>query len=226
MGGFLPALAVAIVLAMTPLRPDYPLGPSSTDHSSFFDGTDLAGAGWSGCPTPVTWTVDARALQGPVARREIRRLKRAWSAWSGASGMSFRYLGRQKLVFNPVTNNLEAADGSAQPERHVYLAFKSRRQVSLMTRTTVGLAMPSVVLLPTREIINGMAIFRRGYVNEQRQILPQRVFQLYLHEMGHVLGLGHSSSMTDVMFPQLDSRTVLGQGDRDGAVDFIQPCPA
>jgi hypothetical protein len=224
MGGVLWGSAVAIALVMAPLAPDSPVVAASADYSSFFTDPALAGAGWSTCAAPVTWSIDVRGLKTKVARREVQRVKEAWSAWSGASGVTFRYVGREWLVFNPVTNNLESEDGSIRRERHVYVAFKSRKQVDIMTETTVGLAMPSVVMLPTREIVGGMAIFRRGYVLEQRRVELRRVIQLYLHEFGHVMGLGHSPSPADVMFSQLDEHITLGAGDRSGIAAFTQPC--
>lgn len=193
-------------------------------YTSFFTDLELVGAGWSACAVPVTWSIDVRGLTSRVARAEIKRLKRAWSQWGEAADLTFTFVGRQDLVFNPANNNLQAADGSPQPTRHIYLAMKSRKQVSIMKETTVGLAMPSVVLLPTREIIAGMAIFRRGYVKEQRRTSTLRLKRLYLHEMGHVLGLGHSGSTSNVMFAEMDTIARLGPGDRAGIAAFTQPC--
>ncbi len=199
-------------------------GSTNGSYTSFFTEPELVGAGWSACPVPVTWSIDVRALTAGAARAEVKRLKQAWSQWSEAAGLTFKFAGRQDLVFNSATNNLEAADGSPQPTRHVYLAMKSRKQVSIMRQTTVGLAMPSVVLLPTREIVAGMAIFRRGYVKAERRSSLLRLKRLYLHELGHVLGLGHSGSTSDVMFAEMDTIDRLGPGDKAGVAAFTQPC--
>jgi len=199
-------------------------GTVAASYTSFFTDLELVGAGWSACAGPVTWSIDVRGLTARAARAEIRRLKGAWSQWGEAAGLTFRFAGRQDLVFDPATNNLRAADGSPQPARHVYLAMKSPTQVSIMRQTTVGLAMPSLVLLPTRAIVSGMAIFRRGYVKEQRRTSTLRLTRLYLHEMGHVLGLGHSGSTSNVMFAEMDTIARLGPGDKAGVADFTQPC--
>lgn len=93
-----------------------------------------------------------------------------------------------------------------------------------MTRGVIGLGMPSIVLLPDREIVAGMAIFRRGYVLEHRKEDPDRVLHVYLHELGHVLGLGHAGNQVNVMYPSLDHMTSLGRGDVAGVRAMTQPC--
>lgn len=215
------AMAMVVGVAVLSWAP-----PAQADHdySSFFEGTWLADSGWTECPKAVTWSVDVRGLKDRVARREIRRLKEGWQAWTDASGLVFEYVGRDRLEFNPVTNNLQRTDGIVQPARHVYIAFKSPQQVSLMTGSAVGLGMPSAVLMPERHIVNGMMIFRRGYVVEQRRQTPERVLRLYRHEMGHVMGLGHAGSLSEIMFSQLDMFATLGPGDREGAAAMMRPC--
>jgi hypothetical protein len=155
--------------------------------------------------------VDTRGFTASVSRREVRRLEAAWSQWSVASGVIVEFAGPERLTFDPATNGLRPADGSAAPDRHVFVAFKSPSQVPIMTGGAVGLAMPSLVLLPTREIIGGMAILRRGYVLEQRKIDPARVKHLYMHEIGHVIGLGHAEYEGNVMYPTIDHLGPLAQ---------------
>ena len=197
---------------------------AAADYSSFFWQRELAGAGWAACEEPLTWSVDVRGLTSRQARREIARLEAAWQAWSTASGLPVRFAGRQALAFDPGTNGLRRPDGSPQPDRHVFLAFKTTRQVPIMTSGVVGLGMPSIVLLPTREIVAGVAIFRRGYVLEERKVDPGRVLHLYLHEIGHVLGLGHAGDARNIMYPSLDHLTALGAGDVAGVKAMTQPC--
>lgn len=210
-------LAVTAVAAPLPAR-------AEADYSSFFWQRELADAGWAACEEPVTWSVDVRGLTSTQARREIRRLEQAWGQWTAASGIPVQFTGRESLVFDPGTNGLRRPDGSPQPDRHVYLAFKTQRQVPIMIRGIIGLAMPSTVLVPSREIVAGVAVFRRSFVLEQRKVEPDRVLHLYLHELGHVLGLGHAGKQDNVMYPSIDHLTELGLGDRAGIEAFTQPC--
>ena len=210
-------LVLASVVVAAPAR-------AEADYSSFFWQRDLAGAGWADCEEPLTWSVDTRGLTSRQARREIRRLEQAWSTWTGVSGISTRFTGRESLVFDPGTNGLRRPDGVPQPDRHVYIAFKTQRQVPIMVRGVIGLAMPSIVLVPSREVVAGVAVFRRSFVLEQRRTDPDRVLHLYLHELGHVLGLGHAGKQDNVMYPSIDHLTELGRGDRAGIEAFTQPC--
>lgn len=196
----------------------------SEDYESFFADKDLFGAGWAACPDPVTWSVDTRGFTASVARREVRRLEAAWSQWSVASGVIVKFAGTERLNLDPATNGLRPADGSAVPERHVFIAFKTAGQVPMMEGAAIGLAMPSLVLMPSREIVGGMAILRRGYVLKQRSVDPARVKHLYMHEIGHVIGLGHAEYEGNVMYPTIDHLGTLGAGDRAGAQAMTHPC--
>lgn len=218
------AVILASALVMISQAPAFADSQAAEDYSSFFSQRELVNAGWSACAAPLTWSVDTRGLTARQAQREIKRLGTAWSQWSLASGISAKFTGQERLDFDPATNGLRRDDGSPTPERHVLIAFKSPSQVPPMLSNVVGLAMPSVVLVPTKEITNGMVILRRGYVLEQRKIDPKRVLHLYMHEFGHVMGLGHASGAANVMYPTLDHLVTLGPGDRAGAEAFTRPC--
>jgi hypothetical protein len=202
-----------------------PAARATGDYSGFFSQPELSRAGWSTC-APLTWSVDVTGLTARQARAEVRGLKQAWRAWSQASGLSVEFAGRERLAFDPATYGLRPLTGQVRDDRHVYIAFKTRGQVPIMARNAVGLAMPTAAIYATQEITGGMAIFRRGYVVDQRRASADRVQSLYLHEIGHVLGLGHASSEDNVMYSALTDRGVLGDGDRAGIRAFTQLCPA
>jgi hypothetical protein len=69
-----------------------------------------------------------------------------------------------------------------------------------------------------------MAIFRKGYILEHRKTDSERVMHIYLHELGHIIGLGHSGLRENVMYPTLDHETTLSSGDIAGAKAMTQPC--
>lgn len=202
-----------------------PVARAGEDYTGFFSQAELSRAGWSTC-APLRWSVDVTGLTPGPARAEVRRLKGAWRQWSQASGIVVVFAGRERLSFDPSTNGLRPPAGSVRQDHHVYVAFKTRAQVPIMASNAVGLAMPTMVMPATQEITAGMAIFRRGYVEKQARVSPDGVVNLYLHEIGHVLGLGHASGTDNVMHPTLGQLTRVGSGDRAGASAITQACPS
>ena len=192
------------------------------DYSSFFTDSVLMGSGWSPCPQPVTWSVDVRHLTTTAATREIRRLQRAMSQWSLASGIPMDFIGRQKLTYDTRVHHLNPADGSTPQTRHIYIGFYGSKEVPGLAGNVIGLAMPTSVVVSDRELVSGMAVFRSGYVTRQQVEEPRRLAHLYLHELGHIFGLGHATTQANVMYPTLGTMTDLGPGDRDGVRAFTQ----
>ncbi len=58
----------------------------------------------------------------------------------------------------------------------------------------------------------GLALAVRGPTNPRYEIPPEQVLLTAAHEMGHALGLPHSDSERDVMFPTNKAR---GLSNRD-----------
>jgi hypothetical protein len=226
------ALAVALVIGVAPAHAD-PTGATQparqavalaaeSDYSSFFGDDALSGSGWSACPEPVTWSVDMGRLSPAAAKREMARLQKALGLWSRYSGVPLEFAGHQPLVYDNTSYQLRAADNSAPRTRHIYIGFYGGKEVAGLSGNVVGLARPTSVL--AGELVSGMAVFRRGYVLRQQSEEPRHLTHLYLHELGHIFGLGHATSPTNVMYPTLGTMTDLGPGDRAGARDFAQEC--
>lgn len=192
------------------------------DYSSLFTNSVLMGSGCSPCPQPVTWSVDVRQLTTRAASREIRRLQRATGRWSLASGIPRDFIGRHKLTSDTRLHDLNPADGSTPQTRHIYIGFYGSKEVPGFAGNVIGLAMPTSVVVSDRELVSGMAVFRSGYVTRQQVEEPRRLAHLYLHELGHIFGLGHANTQANVMYPTLGTMTDLGPGDRDGVRAFTQ----
>jgi len=226
------ALAVALFIGVAPAQAgptggDQPIRQAvalaaESDYSSFFGDDALRGSGWAACPEPVTWSVDMGRLSPAAAQREMARLQKALGLWSRYSGVPLEFAGRQPLVYDNTSYQLRAADNSAPRTRHIYIGFYGGKEVAGLSGNVVGLARPTSVL--AGELISGMAVFRRGYVLREQSEEPRHLTHLYLHELGHIFGLGHATSPENVMYPTLGTMTDLGPGDRAGARDFAQEC--
>ena len=217
------ALAVALVIGVAPAQAS-PTGAAEADYSSFFGDDALRGSGWAACPEPVTWSVDMGRLSPTAAKREMARLQKALGLWSRYSGVPLEFVGRQPLVYDNTSYQLRTADNSAPRTRHIYIGFYGGKEVTGLSGNVVGLARPTSVL--AREVVSGMAVFRRGYVLREQSEEPRHLTNLYLHELGHIFGLGHAASPANVMYPTLGTMTDLGPGDRAGAREYTQECPS
>jgi hypothetical protein len=196
---------------------------SAADFSSIFatQVPALANAGWSSCAAPVAWTVDTRGLSEEDAATQIANLQWAFDQWTQASGLAFQFAGAATLAYDDDAFTLKPADGSAVESRHIYLAFVADSDSARLGGTTVGLGSPSQVWPSTKEIVTGSAVFRTDHVAAAGELADK---SLYMHELGHVLGLAHASESTNIMYPVVSDHTDLGTGDVNGVRSMTKPC--
>lgn len=176
------------------------------------------------CADPIRWTVDVRQFPTLLARREVRRFRQAMADWAAAAGVITLFKGRQSLRYDITTHQLLPADGSAPKNRHIYIGAIGEHVSSLMTGNVIGLAMPSRVVVSTRTIVTGVAIVRASFVRRESSNSPDLLLGLYLHELGHVFGLGHAVRPINAMYPTVREHTSLGPGDVRGVQRATQPC--
>ncbi len=195
----------------------------AADYSSIFATQipALANAGWSGCPAPITWSVDASNLSADEATEQIANLQWALDQWTLATGLSFQFAGTTELAYNDAAFSLTPTDGTAASARNIFLAFVNDADSDRLGGGTVGLGGPSQVWQSSKEITGGTAVFRTDHVakagvNEARS--------LYLHELGHVLGLAHAAETANIMYPVVTDHLELGAGDTAGARSMTKPC--
>lgn len=196
---------------------------TAADFTSIFAGQApaLAEAGWSTCSAPITWSVDTRGLSADEAAAQIANIEWAFGQWAQVSGLSFQYAGTATLSYNDSSFSLKPADGSPSASRHVYLAFIADSDSDRMGGGVVGLGSPSTVWPTTKEIVNGTAVFRTDHV---KKVGAREAKALYLHELGHVLGLGHADDAANIMHGIVTDDTELGAGDTNGVRSMIKPC--
>jgi predicted Zn-dependent protease len=198
-------------------------GSVAADFSSIFTGPNasLAGAGWKSCAAPVQWTVDTHELSAREAAAQVRNLAWALNQWSKVSGLTFQYAGRQAVTYDDAAFTIAPADGSPVQSRHVYFDFVRPSESARLGGGTVGLGSPSQVMPTTKEIVSGAAVFRTDHV---KGATTSELRSLYLHEIGHVLGLAHAQVVANVMYPTVTDHTQLGAGDINGVRRMTKAC--
>lgn len=152
---------------------------------------------WYPC-APLTWKV---SLNG-APRTEVRALKDALESIGRATHLVFDYRGESTFV---ATSDLQSATQAAGVDILVGFArpgggpFRTR----LLTPTVAGYGGRSVGGESTGWANSGGAVFNLPTV---LRLTPAERSTLYRHELGHVMGLGHSSG-SSVMAPgRLDVR--------------------
>ena len=195
----------------------------AADFTSIFadQAPALTGAGWATCPAAITWSVDTRGLSEGKAAAQVANLQWAFDQWSQASGLAFQYAGTTNLTYDDGSFALTAADGSSAPERSIYLDFVADSDSARLGNGVVGLASPSAVWQSSKEIVDGAAVFLSDYV---KTATDEQARALYVHELGHILGLGHAAESGNRMYAIVKDTATLGSGDINGVQSLLKPC--
>jgi hypothetical protein len=222
-------VVIAALALVAPLPLTTPAATASTprisaDYRSFFADSALEGTGWTTCAGPITYSIDVRALRPAQRKREIKRVRWSMRQWARAGDLRVRFTGRERLRLDPASHTLHPADGAVQRDRHVYISFLREGVDPLMVDPVAGLAMPARVNVADREVIGGVALFRARHVRKLSRVDGRALKGLYLHELGHVFGLGHAERTENVMHPTVVRRTELGAGDRAGVRAVVKSC--
>ena len=184
----------------------------------------LARAGWTTCGA-ITWSIDTKSLASGNVERELSNLRWAFAQWSEVTGLQFQYAGEIATSYVASTGSLAPADGRSR-DRHIYLTWMSPSQASRLGGGAMAIAAPSAIDSSTGEIHGGRAIFESGFVNDASARAAGEVKAVYLHELGHVMGLGHASLDANTMYPYVYDDTTLGAGDVAGVQTLTRACAA
>lgn len=225
---FLATVGVSLGLLGVAAAPAVEAAPSATSYTSIFadEGPDFAGAGWDACGAPITWSVDVSALGPKAAKTRIADLTWALGQWSDVSGLTFEYAGTDSFTLDQKDATLRS-NSTGQKSRHVSISFLEDKSTRLLSTKQVGIGSPMAESVTTSDgrtttsIVRGSAIFSVDYVATASK---KDVRALLLHEIGHVIGLGHTDDDSQVMYPILEGDVTLGAGDIAGAQALTGTC--
>jgi hypothetical protein len=113
--------------------------------------------------------------------------------------------------------------GTTHPsDRHIFVAFLNDADSSMLDSRTVGMASPTKVFAGKKEIVEGSVVLEIEYVKKANRLHQS---SLYLHEVGHALGLGHGAGAKDTMFYIVDTTNELSPSDIAGIKALTKVCP-
>ena len=191
---------------------------TTTLVGSIYSNTAFAGSGWATCSSPITWTTDTSNLTPAQAALVRPDLAAAFAAWSKASGLTFQDKGEVAVKYNDATTTVVPV---VDMKRNIAIYFVPDAKSSLITKTVVGYGTPSRVYADTKEIVNGYFVVSTDYLVHTNNASRQ---QLFMHELGHALGLADSDDPGNIMFRYLDTSQVPGAGDIAGIKAIEKAC--
>ena len=135
--------------------------------------------------------------------------------------MHFVSVGQVPMHFDAATQTLLPDSGPMQPN-HIYLALEPEVKAPRLDGGVVGLGTPTLIEQDTQQLLGGEAVFEAEYVNARTKA---ELIHLFAHEIGHILGLGHSPDEGNIMYAIVTDQTTLGPGDIAGINAVMRPCP-
>lgn len=229
-------VAGLVLATLVPAQSATPAEAGSATYSlsrqTYPDGRSVV-ARWNPCQKVVTYKVNtihsAKTKSGRA--KALRDVKGAFSRLSAATGIKFRYTGASKLIPKSTSSSTWQA---RQKHAEIYVAWvkqsKSSSRTNLLGRSGRGWAAGSggyaykfwrVGDDPWKGAIGrGFVVLDGGQNSKFKAGFGKGTTRgdLLLHELGHVMGLNHVGSQSQVMYPTIKKRTAstYRAGDRAG----------
>lgn len=190
------------------------------DYEIFNAGPAGTPFGWGLCATPITFSIDARTL--PAKYRDAASADVSWALgwWGTVTGLAFSLVPDVPTSVDRETSVITPDDG-VERERHIYIRFTPDEDVASLAGNVVGLGGPTRLYMKSRELVGGALNLSTAY-SKTASVAERRA--LMLHELGHVIGLGHSKDPRNIMYPIVSENNWLGPGDMIGAAILDRPC--
>lgn len=179
---------------------------NASDHTWLFDKKIT----WPSCGT-ITYRVNPS--KAPKGWKQL--VKKAVKKVHQASRLKFSYLGKTKVKpsfseFNP-------------PDTDIVIAFLMPNQTDMIAGPTVagqGSAATDGTWLFDGKVVLNAKVFRKmapGFGQGPRFGIQGTTGQVTMHEIAHVIGLGHARSKTQIMYPAATRKPAeWGAGDWAG----------
>jgi hypothetical protein len=204
-------------------------------------GTKADPGHWDRCRGPMTWKIDFTGLldQHGVSAPELRRWRSTFAAIAKATGYQFVYGGTGTYPPTPGADGRNVGLVNNEPGVDIVIAYGSstdqkgyREPQFAGTSGMVGWGGPSWTTEPTVAGTTGLRYqhgnvlisapfavhYQDPFAARKAGAAGDQLRAVYLHEMGHVLGLAHVRDVQQMMYASVVSRVAdrYGAGDQAG----------
>lgn len=138
---------------------------------------------------------------------------------STATGLKFIYDGRTSELPNKERESFQPSEYSDQRWAPVLIAFADETSFSELAGYIAGIGSAQAVYAPNNQLVyvTGQVVLDRDQLSAEQAPNRDEVSAVILHELGHLVGLDHTSDRTQLMFSEAQFNVATyGDGDRRG----------